>query len=176
VGDFAEELLERFRWIDGHADILGLFADAGVLARAAEALAAPYGDAGVTKVAGVEARGFVLGAAVAIRLETGFVAIRKPGSIHPGPKAVQLSKPDWRGRRVAYELQRAALGGDDRVLLVDDWAETGSQALAARALIEECGGAWRGVSLLVDQLTDEVREQLEPVHAIVRSEQLPPSE
>jgi adenine phosphoribosyltransferase len=56
---------------------------------------------------------------------------------------------------------------------VDDWAETGSQALAARALIEECRGTWVGVSLLVDQLDHEVRRQLEPVAAVVRYEQLP---
>ena len=61
------------------------------------------------------------------------------------------------------------------MLLVDDWAETGNQALAARALVEECGGAWAGVSLLVDQLQDEMRGRLAPVRAVVLSEQLPPN-
>ena len=172
---FAEELLSRFRWIGGHADVLGPLSDAGFLARSVEALAEPFANEGVTKVAGVEARGFVLGAAVAVRLGAGFVAVRKPGSIHPGPKAVQLSEPDWRGRRLRYEVQRAALTEADRVLLVDDWAETGSQALAARALIAACGATWAGVSLLVDQLEDEVRARLDPVRAVVLSEQLPPN-
>jgi adenine phosphoribosyltransferase len=173
VPDFAEELLARFRWIGGHADVLGLLADAGFLARSVAALAEPFAGAGVTKVAGVEARGFVFGAAAATRLGAGFVPVRKPGSVHPGPKAVQVSEPDWRGRRFAYELQRAAVSAGDRVLLVDDWAETGSQALAARALIEDCGGTWIGLSLLVDQLEPDVRERLETVHTIVRAEQLP---
>ena len=172
---FAEELLSRFRWIGGHADVLGLLSDAGFLARSVEALAEPFENTGVTKVAGVEARGFVFGAAVATRLGAGFVPVRKPGSIHPGPKAVHFSEPDWRGRSLAYELQRAAVAESDRVLLVDDWAETGSQALAARALVEECGATWAGVSLLVDQLQDEVRSQLELVRAVVLSEQLPPN-
>ena len=172
---FAEELLSRFRWIGGHADVLWLLSDAGFLDRSVAALAEPFESEGVTKVAGVEARGFVFGAAVATRLGAGFVPVRKPGSIHPGPKAVHVSEPDWRGRSLAYELQRAALADDDRVLLVDDWAETGSQALAARALIEECGATWAGVSLLVDQLPEEVRSRLEPVRAVVRSEQLPPN-
>ena len=172
---FAEELLSRFRWIGGHADVLGLLADPGFLAKAVEALAGPFANAGVTKVAGVEARGFVFGPAVAIRLGAGFVAVRKPGSIHPGPKAVHLSEPDWRGRRLQYELQRAAVTEEDRVLLVDDWAETGSQALAARALIAECGASWAGVSLLVDQLEGEARARLDPVRSIVLSEQLPPN-
>ena len=173
---FAEELLTRFRWIGGHADMLGLLSDAGFLARSVEALAEPFEGAGVTKVAGVEARGFIFGAAVATRLGAGFVAVRKPGSVHPGPKAVHHSKPDWRGHSLTYELQRAAVTEGDRVLLVDDWAETGSQALAARSLIEACGGSWLGVSLLVDQLQDDVRHRLEPVQAVVLSEQLPPSE
>jgi adenine phosphoribosyltransferase len=176
VPGFAEELLSRFRWIGGHADVLGLLSDAGFLDRSVAALAKPFENHGVTKVAGVEARGFIFGAAVATRLGAGFVAVRRPGSVHPGPKAVHVSEPDWRGRSLAYELQRAAITPGDRVLLVDDWAETGSQALTARALIEECGGSWAGMSLLVDQLQDDVRDRLEPVRAVVLSEQLPPDE
>lgn len=175
VPGFAEELLLRFRWIGGHADVLGLLSDGEFLARAIAALTEPFEEACVTKVAGIEARGFVFGAAAATRLGAGFVAVRKPGSVHPGPKAVRTSEPDWRRRQLAYEVQRAGLGGDDHVLLVDDWAETGSQALAARWLIEECGATWAGASLLVDQLQDDVRERLAPVHAVVLSAQLPPN-
>jgi adenine phosphoribosyltransferase len=175
VTGFAEELLSRFRWIGGHADVLGLLADGAFLARAIEALTGPFETEGITKVAGVEARGFVFGAAAAVRLGAGFVPVRKPGSVHPGPKAVHVSEPDWRRRELAYELQRAALSEADRVLLVDDWAETGSQALAARSLIEECGATWAGVSLLVDQLHDDVRARLAPVRAVVLSAQLPPN-
>jgi adenine phosphoribosyltransferase len=175
VTGFAEELLSRFRWIGGHADVLGLLSDGDFLARAIDALTEPFEDAGVAKVAGVEARGLVFGAAAALRLGAGFVPVRKPGSVHPGPKAVHVSEPDWRGRQLAYEVQRAALDAGDRVLLVDDWAETGSQALAARSLIEECGASWAGASLLVDQLQDDVRERLAPVHAVVLSAELPPN-
>ena len=173
MSGFAEELLMRFRWIGGHADVLGLLSDAGFLARSVAALAEPFESTGVTKVAGVEARGFVFGAGVAARIGAGFVPVRRPGSIHPGPKASRLSDPDWRGRQLAYEVQRAAVADGDRVLLVDDWAETGSQALAARALIEECGGTWVGLSLLVDQLQNDVRGRLEPVQAVVLFDQLP---
>ncbi|MBA2383922.1 MAG: phosphoribosyltransferase [Actinobacteria bacterium] len=168
-------MCSRFRWIGGHADVLGLLADAGFLDRSIAALAEPFEEAGVTKVAGVEARGFIFGAGVALRLRAGFVPVRKPGAIHPGPKATEVSQPDWRGRRTAYALQRSAVVEGDRVLLVDDWAETGSQALAARSLVEGCGGTWVGASLLVDQLQDEMRERLEPVSAVVLGEQLPPN-
>src|SRR5262245_22057826 len=142
---------------------MGLFAEPGLLARAAAAVADPFRGAGIEKVAGIEARGFVLGTSVALELGAGFVAIRKEGSIHPGPKAELKAQPDWRGNEVVLRLQRHAVEPGDAVLLVDDWAETGSKALTARRLIEECGGRYAGLSLLVDQLATDVREQLEPV-------------
>lgn len=164
--DFHDELLARVQVIDGHADVLGAVADAGLLARAAAALAAPFSAAGVTKVAGLEARGFIFGSAAALQLGAGFVPIRKPGGIHPGPKARVVTEPSWRGDRVTLEVQRAAIRPGDRVLLVDDWAETGSQAVAAKQLIDECGGEYLGLSLLVDQLTDEKRAVLAPVRTV----------
>ncbi|HXR11421.1 MAG TPA: hypothetical protein VN770_03935 [Gaiellaceae bacterium] len=173
--DFRTELLARFRWVGGHANVLALFGDGAFLAAAARALAEPFDDAGFTKVAAVEARGFVLGTAVAVVSGVGFVPIRKAGAVHPGPKATRTTEPDWRGRRHELVLQRSALSDKDRVLVVDDWAEVGSQAIAARSLIEECGAAYVGLSLLVDQLPDDVRERLEPVAAVVSHAELPPS-
>jgi adenine phosphoribosyltransferase len=172
---FKDELLARFRWVDGHADMLGLLADAEFLARAVEAVAAPFRDRGITKVAAVEARGFVLGAGVALELDAGFVGIRKSGSIHPGPKAEHTTEPDWRGKRSVLRIQRSVLGPGDIVLLVDDWAEVGSQATAARALIEECSASYAGLTLLVDELREDVRQRLAPVHAVVTGDELPPS-
>jgi adenine phosphoribosyltransferase len=175
VPAFKEDFLERFRWIEGHADILGLFADGGFLAEAVLAVAAPFRERGVTKVAAVEARGFVLGAGVALELEVGFVAVRKAGSIHPGDKAERVtSRPDWRGHEHLLRVQRSALDPDDVVLLVDDWAEVGSQAAAAKALIEECGATYAGLSLLVDELPEDARDELAPVHAVVSGDELPP--
>jgi adenine phosphoribosyltransferase len=157
------QLGDRLRYFDGHSDTLGLFANPGELHEIAAAVAAPFRDAGVRKVAGVEARGFVLGAAVALELGAGFIAIRKPGSIHPGAKAERVAPRDWRGLETTLRLQRHVVEPGDRILLVDDWAETGSKALTARSLIEDCDGVYVGLSLLVDQLPDEVRVQLEPV-------------
>jgi adenine phosphoribosyltransferase len=171
---FRELFLQRFEWIGGHADILGLLADRALLAGATQALAAPFASAGITKVAAVEARGFVLGAAVAQELEAGFVAIRKAGAVHPGPKAVRRTAPDWRGNTTELLLQRAALDPSDRVLLVDDWIETGSQALASRALIEECGATYGGLSVLVDQAGPDARDALLPLAAVVAHDELPP--
>jgi adenine phosphoribosyltransferase len=167
-----DELVASLRYFDGHSDTLGLFADAGFLERVGRALAAPFRDAGVQKVVGIEARGFVLATAVALELGAGFVAIRKPGGVHPGPKAELTAAPDWRGRVEALRLQRHAIAGGDAVLLVDDWAETGSKALAARRLIEGCGGRYVGLSLLVDQLPEHVRDELSPVAAVALAEEV----
>jgi adenine phosphoribosyltransferase len=171
---FRDDLLARFRWIEGHADILGLFADGALLTGAVDALAKPFEGQGVTKVAAVEARGFVLGGGVALRLGAGFVAIRKPGSIHPGAKVERTTSSDWRGRETPLRVQRDALSRNDLVLLVDDWAETGSQATAAKSLIEDCGTSYAGLSLLVDELSDSARTALSPVSAVVRADELPP--
>jgi adenine phosphoribosyltransferase len=174
VSDFRAEFLRRFRWIGGHADVLGLFADAELLAAAGRALAEPFAAVRFTKVASVEARGFVLGTAVALHAGAGFVPIRKAGSVHPGPKLTRRTEPDWRGNESDLVVQRAALTEDDCVLIVDDWAERGSQALAARSLVESAGASYAGLSLLVDQLPAAVRERLEPVAAVVTDAELPP--
>jgi adenine phosphoribosyltransferase len=168
-----DELVARLEYFGGHSDTLGLFADGGFLRRAAAAVADPFRDAGVDKVAGIEARGFVLAACVAVELDAGFVAIRKPGGLHPGPK-VELAAPrDWRGLETTLRLQRHVVAQGERVLVVDDWAETGSKAVTARRLIEACGASYAGLSLLVDQLADDVRKELDPVVTIAFAAELP---
>jgi adenine phosphoribosyltransferase len=170
--DVHDELVARLQYFDGHSDTLGLFADAGFLARAGAAVAAPFRETSLQKVLGIEARGFVLATAVALELGVGFVAVRKPGSIHPGPKAELTAPPDWRGNETLLRLQRHVIAPGDRVLVVDDWAETGSKAVTARRLIDACRGRYAGLSLLVDQLPAGVREELSPVAAVALAEEL----
>jgi adenine phosphoribosyltransferase len=174
LAGFHDELVARLEYFDGHSDTLGLFADGGFLARAGAAMADPFRGAGVKKVAGIEARGFVLATAVALELGVGFVAIRKEGSIHPGAKAELAAPPDWRGLEMVLRLQRHVIEPAELVLVVDDWAETGSKALTARRLIEACGGRYAGLSLLVDQLSDRLRDQLAPVTAVALAEEVHP--
>ena len=170
-----DELLARFRSFDGHSDTLGLLADGSFLRRAGAALADPFRAAEVQKVAGIEARGFVLAPCVALELDAGFVGIRKPGGMHPGPKLELAAPRDWRGLETTLRLQRHVIEAGECVLVVDDWAETGSKALTARRLIEQCGGLYAGLSLLVDQLPEGVRAQLEPVARIAFAEELRPA-
>jgi adenine phosphoribosyltransferase len=175
VPDLTSELVKRIRWVQGHADVWGAFADPALFPRMVGVLAAPFRDAGVTKAAGVEARGFALAAAVAVELGAGFVAIRKEAGLFPGAKLTRRTPPDYRGLTTTLRLQAAALACGDRVLLVDDWAETGSQAQTARALIEEAGAGWAGLSVVVDQLSAAQRAQLAPVHALIPAAALGPN-
>lgn len=77
MSEIASRIVARFGWIHGHADIWALFADPLLFGDLVRALAEPFENSGVTKVAGVEARGFLFGGAVATELRAGFVAIRK---------------------------------------------------------------------------------------------------
>jgi adenine phosphoribosyltransferase len=169
-------VIDAFRWVDGHADIWRLFQTGEVFQPIVDELAASALTASATKVAGIEARGFILGGAVALRAGLGFAAVRKQAGLFPGTKRSVTAEPDYRGHRHVLRLREESIGLGDRVLLVDDWAEVGSQALAARRLIEDCGGTWAGVALIVDQLPDARRHQLAPVTSILTAAELGPSE
>jgi adenine phosphoribosyltransferase len=167
-----ERVVRQFAFVHGHSDLWRLFYDGDLFSPIVRELAEPFRAAGVTKIVGIEAKGFILGGAVAVRLGVGFVAIRKPGSLYPGPKISCQTETDYRGNRSTLLLQRAAILYGDRVLLVDDWLETGSQALAAKAMVEELGGSLLGCSIIVDQLPDAVRTQLVHVVSIVAARDL----
>jgi adenine phosphoribosyltransferase len=167
-------LLGRFRWEAGHADVWRVFADGDAFAAVVDGLVEPWRRRNVTRVVGIESRGFLLGGAVAAALGVGFVAIRKTEGLLPGPKHAVDAGSDYRGIRHRLRMQ-AVLGVEDRVLLVDDWAERGSQALAARRLVEAGGATFLGVALLVDQLTTAARERLGEVTTIVTAQELPPA-
>lgn len=123
---------------------------------------------------GIESRGFLLGGPAAVELGLGFVAVRKAGSPFPGPKLSAVSATDYRGRRSEFLLQRAAVSPGDRLLLVDDWVETGSSATAVASLVTAAGGQLVALAVLVDQLSDPARDRLPPVHALVGAAELPP--
>jgi adenine phosphoribosyltransferase len=170
--DLTDELIDQIDWIGGHANVWRAFADPGLFPRLVAALTEPFHETGVTRVAGIEARGFILGAAVAAELGVGFTAIRKDGGLLPGPKHSAMTTPDYRGRSIRLRLQQGDLSAADAVALVDDWFETGSQPLTAISLIEMAGARYAGSSIIVDQLTSEARGRLEPLHALLRHDQL----
>lgn len=166
-------MLRTFQWESGHADVWRIFADAEAFGVVVAGLIEPWKTVGVTKVLGIESRGFILGGAAALGLEAGFVAVRKTDGLLPGPKLRVESEPDYRGNRHHLRMQ-SILAPSDRVLLVDDWAELGSQAAAARELVRLAGATFLGVALLVDQLTEEIRASLIRVTALVTADELGP--
>ena len=168
------KIISEFKYVDGHSDPWRLFYDGSLFRGIIEELSSPAADAGVTKVVGIEAKGFILGAAVAAHLGAGFVAIRKPGGLYPGPKIQRETQPDYRGNVPTLSLQRAAIAPSDRVIIVDDWLETGSQALAAIAMLKELGATFVGCSIITDQLTDATRTKIGPVWSIVTAGELAP--
>lgn len=166
-------LMRRFRWVDGHADMWPVFGDGDVFREVVKELVAPFRDAGVSAVCGIESRGFLLGGAAALELGVGFVAVRKGAGLFPGEKIVCETAPDYRGIRHVLRLQRSSLGPGDRAVLVDDWIETGSQALAVRQLVAEAGAELVGCAVLVDQLRPDVRPLVGRVHALAAAAELP---
>ena len=168
-----DDLVRSFRWIDGHADVWRWFSDGELFRKIGGELADPFRDVGVTKVAAVEARGFLLAGAVAKELEAGVVGVRKKGGALPGARSEVLTSPDYRGRRLTLVMQSDPLSGGDSVLLVDDWIETGSQALGARSLIEGTGARYAGLAVVVrDGTSIEVQERLQPLHVLLDAEAL----
>ena len=155
----------------GLGNMWPVFYDSALFTRVIDELAAPFASA-VDKIVGIESRGFVLGAAVASRLRVGFVAIRKADGLYPGETFTAFTAADYRGREHTFRLQRAALAAGERVGLVDDWFETGSQGMIARQLLEAAGASYVGASIIVNQLPAEMREALGPCHALVEASEL----
>ncbi len=128
-------------------DITPLLGDAGGLRAAVDALAAPFAEGGVDLVAGIEARGFLLGPAVAARLGVGFVPMRKEGRL---PRETVREEYELEYGRAVIEVHEDALGAGDGVLVLDDVLATGGTARAACRLVEALGGRIAGLSFLVE--------------------------
>ena len=127
-------------------DITPLLADPMLFREVIGAMAAPWEESGVTHVAGVESRGFILAAPVAIALGAGFVPIRKPGKL-PWQTAARDYALEYGTDRL--EMHTDACPSPARVLLVDDVLATGGTARAACELIEQVGGSVLGCAFLL---------------------------
>ncbi|WP_211177052.1 phosphoribosyltransferase [Pseudonocardia acidicola] len=163
-------LLETFRCGGGRADVWRDGADADALAAVVAGLVQPWRSERISKVVGIDSPRFLLGGAAAISLGAGFVAVRE-ASLLPGPEMTAETAADYPGLRHLLRMQ-SVLGVRDRVLLVDDWAEGGSQACAARELVESCGATFAGVAVLVDQLDPGPRAALGRVTSLMRADEL----
>ncbi|MEI4270900.1 adenine phosphoribosyltransferase [Klenkia sp. LSe6-5] len=159
-------------------DLTPVFADAGVFRRVVEALAGSVledprvgalrtgpDDPGFDVVVGVEARGFLLAAAVALVAGTGVVPVRKAGKL---PRATVAAEYALEYGTAVLELHTDSVRPGQRVLLVDDVLATGGTLEAAAGLVERLGGVVSALSVVVELPALGGRERLRPhtVHAL----------
>ena len=128
-------------------DITPLLANPEGFAAVVRDIAEPYRDLGVTKVVGAEARGFMIGAPVAMELGAGFVPARKPGKL---PRETAEQEYDLEYGTATLHIHRDAFGPNDKVLLVDDLCATGGTMVAQIKIIERLGAELVGVACLME--------------------------
>ncbi|HEY3733129.1 MAG TPA: adenine phosphoribosyltransferase [Streptosporangiaceae bacterium] len=136
-------------------DITPLLADPAAFARVVDALGTGFG--GIDKVAGIEARGFILATPVACRLQAGFVPIRKQGKL---PAASYAQSYELEYGIATIEVHTDAFEPGDRVLIVDDVLATGGTAEAAVALVQRSGAEVAGLSVLLELAALDGRARL----------------
>jgi adenine phosphoribosyltransferase len=128
-------------------DVTTLFADPRGFRMAVDQMLHPWAGQQIDKIVGLEARGFILGGAIAHQLSKGFVPIRKKGKL-PGQTISQAYKLEY-GEAV-MEMHEDAIAPGEKVLIVDDLLATGGTCEAGIRLIERLGGEIVGCSFIVD--------------------------
>ncbi len=139
-------------------DVTTLFADARGFRMAVDQMLHPYAGQEIDKVVGLEARGFILGGAIAHQLTKGFVPIRKKGKL-PGPTISEAYTLEY-GEAV-MEIHSDAITPGEKILLVDDLLATGGTAEAGIKLIERLGGEIVGCAFIIDLPDLGGRQRLE---------------
>jgi adenine phosphoribosyltransferase len=128
-------------------DITTLLGDARAFRRAVDELVQPFAGMKIDKVAGIEARGFILGGAVAHQLSAGFVPLRKKGKLPHQTRAVEYALEYGHD---FMEMHLDAVRPGEKVMLVDDLIATGGTALAAVQLLTDAGAEIMAAAFVVD--------------------------
>lgn len=128
-------------------DITPLLGDGDGFAKAIDELVERFADIGVSRVLGMEARGFIVAAPVAYRLGAGFIPVRKAGKL---PWAVVREEYGLEYGRDKLEMHRDAIRPGERVLVIDDVLATGGTAEATCKLVETLGGEIAGLGFLIE--------------------------
>lgn len=128
-------------------DVTTLFADPRGFRMAVDQMLHPYAGLQIDKVVGLEARGFILGGAIAHQLTVGFVPIRKKGKL---PGAVISEAYTLEYGEAVMEIHDDAIKAGERILVVDDLLATGGTAAAGIRLIERLGGEIISTSFIID--------------------------
>ncbi|QLQ38662.1 phosphoribosyltransferase [Micromonospora robiginosa] len=174
-------LVELFRWADpgpesSHlvSDLTGWWHDPRVLAEVGPALAGLHPDARPTVVIAPEVTGLLLGPLVAVAAGAGFLPAYKAGGGRRRIGATRWAEtpPDHRGQRLRIGVDGRRLGPGDRVLLVDDWVDTGAQLDALHRLVREAAAEPVGAVALVSSCPPAVAGRLR-LRALLTGDQLP---
>ena len=115
-------------------------------------LVRPFRKLGINKVVAIDMKGLMYGPVIANKLKVSFVPILKGGKINNRKKVILKSFIDYSGKEKSIEMFVSSIRPKDKVLLVDDWFESGNTGKAAIKLIEELGGRVKGISVIFNQL------------------------
>ena len=147
-------------------DITTLIEDQAGFKQTVDQMVAPLLELDITRVAGIDARGFILGGAVAHQLATGFVAIRKEGKLPHTTLGVEY---ELEYGTDTLEIHTDSVKAGDRIFLIDDLIATGGTACAAIELIRQSGGTVVGASFVIDLPALGGRQKLEKMDVPVRT-------
>lgn len=128
-------------------DVTTLFKNAECLQEMLDALYEQYKDKGITKVVGIESRGFILGAALAARLGAGFIMARKPGKL-PAETIEETYAKEY--GTDCIQIHKDAIDAEDVVLLHDDLLATGGTMAATYRLIQKCGAKKTFINFVIE--------------------------
>jgi adenine phosphoribosyltransferase len=139
-------------------DITPILLDPAAFAQVIDTLAERYANRGITKIVGVESRGFIFGAALAYKLGIGFVPVRKKGKL---PAETLEETYDLEYGQATIEIHVDALTGEDTALILDDLLATGGTLAATCRLVEQLGASIAEVATVIELTFLNGREKLD---------------
>ena len=139
-------LIDRSKLHYKRSDVTPIFAEPAAFAALVDDLLAPWHGEKIERVVGTDALGFVVGTAIALKLGVGFVPVRKGGKLPVAKESTRFN--DYSGVEKVFELRSNPWRTGTRVLLTDEWIETGGTARAAVDLIERAGGVVVGIAAI----------------------------
>lgn len=142
----------------GATDVLPIFFDGEVFHQLIDHLVDLFSDISIDKVACIEGKGFILGSAVAYKLNCGLAPIRNTEKIRNDQYTFTIT--DYSGNEKTFGILKDSVEEGERILVIDDWVETGNTTKAAIHLIESCKGTVVGIGALMDDTKEEIKDFL----------------
>jgi adenine phosphoribosyltransferase len=148
-----------FKYIDCktnvRSDVTPLFENPLAFSKLIKDMIKPFKNEKIDKIVALDALGFLIGAPVALKLKKPLVLIRKEGKL-PGEKSrfIQESFVDYGQTKKTFEIKKSSISKGDKILIIDEWIETGAQIKAVIGMIEALGGKVIGISVINADMND----------------------